>query len=160
MGRNYPDWEEQQYLQHFRVSKDTFWYICQRWGKYFKKQTTHLRLPLPPAKRLAIVLHWLAHGTAILSWQQCTQGKATVVAIAHEGIAILWESLVPEVILFPTGLELDQMMVDFESQCVVPYCGGALDGTFMPIKKPSDFGDTYFCYKRFTAIIVLGCMDS
>ena len=29
----------------------------------------------------------------------------------------------------------------------------------MPIKKPADFGDTYFCYKKFTAIIVLGCVD-
>ena len=26
MGRIYPDWEENQYLQHFRVSKDSFWY--------------------------------------------------------------------------------------------------------------------------------------
>ena len=58
MGRIYPDWEENQYLQHFRVSKDSFWYLCQTYGKYFKKQTTRLRRPLPPPKRLAIVLHW------------------------------------------------------------------------------------------------------
>ena len=36
----------------------------------------------------------------------------------------------------------------------------AIDGTFMPIKKPSDFGDTYYCYKHFTSIIVLGCVDA
>ncbi len=28
------------------------------------------------------------------------------------------------------------------------------------IKKPADFGDTYFCYKKFTAIIVLACVDA
>ena len=30
----------------------------------------------------------------------------------------------------------------------------------MPMKKPSEFGDTYFCYKKFTAIIVLACVDA
>ena len=51
-------------------------------------------------------------------------------------------------------------MLDFESLCGLPCCGGAIDSTFMPIKKPSDFGDTYYCYKHFTAIIVLGCVDA
>ena len=64
MGKVYPDWEEKQYLQHFRVSKDTFWYLCGKYGRYFHKQTTQLRKPLPPAKRLAILLHWLAHGNS------------------------------------------------------------------------------------------------
>ena len=27
MGRKYPDWEDSQYLQHFRISKDTFWFL-------------------------------------------------------------------------------------------------------------------------------------
>ena len=86
--------------------------------------------------------------------------KSTVVAIAHEGIAILRERLVPEVILFPIGRELNQVMVDFEALCGLPCCGGTLDGTFMPIKKPADFGVTYFCYMTFTAIIVLACGDA
>ena len=30
----------------------------------------------------------------------------------------------------------------------------------MAMKKPSDFGDTYFCYKKFIAIIVLACVDA
>ena len=59
-GRIYLDWEDKQYLKHFRVSKDIFWYLCQTYGRYFKKQTTHLRRPLLPSKRLAMVLHWLA----------------------------------------------------------------------------------------------------
>ena len=87
-------------------------------------------------------------------------GKSTVVAVVHQGITIFCEKLVPEVILFPTGPELHQVMVDFESLCGLPCCGGALDGTFMQIKKPQIYGDTYCCYKHFTAIIVLGCVDA
>ena len=48
---------------------------------------------------------------------------------------------------------------DFEELCGLPLCAGALDGTFMKIKKPTEFGDSYFCYKRFIAIIILGCVD-
>ena len=51
-------------------------------------------------------------------------------------------------------------MVDFEALCGLPCCAGALDGIFMPMKNPSEFGDTYFCYKKFTAIIVLACVDA
>ena len=47
--------------------------------------------------------------------------------------------LVPEAIRFPTGSELEQVLVDFEA-CGLPCRGGALDGTFMPIKKPAEYG--------------------
>ncbi len=80
--------------------------------------------------------------------------------MAHQGIDVLRVKLVPEAIRFPTGSELEQVMVDFEALCGLPGCGGALDGTFMPIKKPAEYGDTYFCYKHFNAIIVLGCEDA
>ena len=32
-----------QHLQHFRVSKYTFSYLCQTYGRYFKKQITLLQ---------------------------------------------------------------------------------------------------------------------
>ena len=51
-------------------------------------------------------------------------------------------------------------MGDFEALCGLPCCGGALDGTFMAMNKPSDFGDTYFCHKKFIAMTVLACVDA
>ena len=41
----------------------------------------------------------------------CAIDRSTVALIVHEGVAILWERLVPDVILFPTGQELDRLMV-------------------------------------------------
>ena len=38
MGRKYPDWEDAQYLRHFRMSKDTFWFLSQTYGKYLERQ--------------------------------------------------------------------------------------------------------------------------
>ena len=107
-----------------------------------------------------MVLHWLAQASSFSELAALYAiGKYTVVALANQGIAILRERLVHDVILFPTGPDLEQVMVDFQSLCGLPCCGGALDGTFMAIKTPSDFSDTYYCYKRFPSIIVLGCVD-
>ena len=144
MGRNYPDWEQNCYLQHFRMSKDTFWYLCQTYGKYFEKATTQLQLLLAPAKRMAITLHCLAQASSFSELGAVYAiGKSTVAAVVHESITILRERLVPVVIPFPTGQELEQFKVNFEALCGLPCCGGALDGTFMPIKKPSDSLETH-----------------
>ncbi len=69
-------------------------------------------------------------------------GKSTVISVVRQGINILRERLTPNAILFPMASELKQVMVDFEALCGLLYCAGALDGTFMPIKKPGMFGDT------------------
>ena len=109
MGKIYPGWEQNCYLQQFRMSKDTFWYLCQTYGKYFEKATSHLRQPLVPAKRIAIVLHWLAQASSFSELAAMySVGKSTVATIVHEGVTIHLERLVPEVILFPTGQELDR----------------------------------------------------
>ena len=120
-----------------------------------------MRRPLSPGKRLAIVLHWLAQGSSYSELAALyAVGKSTVVSIVHTLVDELRQRLVPEAIRFPTGQELEQVMVDFEDLCGVPMCAGALDGTFMGIKKPTEYGDTYFCYKKFIAIIVLACVDA
>ena len=160
MGEQFPDYEERQYLQHFRMDKGTFWCVCETYGKLLKKKDTHLRQSISYAKRFAILLHWLAQN---LSFSQLAAlyaiAKSTAIMIVHEGVSNLHQNLVPSSIKFPVGPELDQVICDFEELCGLPLCAGALDGTFMKIKKPTEFGDSYFCYKRFIAIIILGCVD-
>ena len=161
LGEQFPDWEEKQYINHYRMTKGTFWFLCEKYGKLLQKETTRLRKPVPYPKRLAIVIHWASHS---LTFTQLSAlyaiAKSTAIAVVHEGITMLHCELVPESIRLPTGSEFDQVMCDFQSLCGLPLCAGALDGTFMKIRKPTVFGDTYYCYKRYTAIIVLGCVDA
>ena len=83
-----------------------------------------------------MVLHWLAQASSCFELAALYAiGKSTVVALVHQGIAILRERLVHDAILFPTGPELEQVMVDIQSLCGLPCCGGAVDDTFMPIKS-------------------------
>ena len=87
-------------------------------------------------------------------------GKSTVVAVVHGLINELRQRLVPDAIRFPTGQELDHVIVDFEDLCKVPMCAGTLDGMLMGIKKPTEYGDTCYCYNKFISIIVLACVDA
>ena len=55
------------------------------YGKYLEKETTHLRRALPQAKRLAIVLHWLAQASSFAQIAALYAiGKSTVVAVVHQ----------------------------------------------------------------------------
>ena len=85
--------------------------------------------------------------------------KCTSIEIVHERIHILLERLVSDSIKFPSRSKLEQVIVDFESLCSMPMCAGTINGTFMQIKKPTEFGDTYYCYKHTMAIIILRCID-
>ena len=85
--------------------------------------------------------------------------KSTAVKIVHNGVTVLRHNLVSASIKFPNGTELEQAIWNFEALCGLPLCAGVLDGTFMRIKKLTEYGDSYYCYKHFTGIIVLGCVD-
>ena len=125
-----------QAVTHIFVSLPNLWQAFQETNHPFVTSTTTI-------KEFSHFLHWLAHANSNSELATVSVGKSTVVAIAHEGLAILWERLVPEAITFLTGRKQDQVMVYFEALCGLPCCGGALDSSFMPIKKPADFGDTY-----------------
>lgn len=69
--------------------------------------------------------------------------------------------MVPRMIRIPEGEELQQVMTDFEALCNLPCVAGAIDGTFMRITKPPGaYGDTFYCYKKFSAIIILAVVDA
>ena len=138
----------------------TFQFLCQLTERDLELATTQFRAPVPPAKRLAMCLHWLAHGMTFdqLGEQYCT-GASTAHSIVHGAIAVLKASLVPTAIKFPSGTELDNVMAGFRDLAQLPMCAGAIDGTFVHIKKPALWGDNYWCYKNFIAIHMLAVCD-
>ena len=159
--RGFRDWTDDQYKIHFRMDRGAFWRLHDKYGQAPEIMNTHLRLSIPSDKRLAVTLHWLAHG---LSFQQLALlyavGKSTAVEIVHSTIAVLKRDLVPDSIQFPEGHELQQVITDFQHLAGLPQCAGAVDGTFMKIGKPLHHGDSYWCSKKYCAIIILGTLDA
>ena len=61
---------------------------------------------------------------------------------------------------FPTGDAFIECMDGFEKLCGLPMCAGAIDGTFVRIESPTEFGDAYYCYKKYHAILLFACVDA
>ena len=68
----------------FRVSKDTFGYICQLVGPELSRQNTRLRRAIPLAKHVDIVLWRLGTRNSYRTTGiTCRQGKSTVIKICE-----------------------------------------------------------------------------
>ncbi|XP_065191888.1 uncharacterized protein LOC135822976 [Sycon ciliatum] len=160
-ARGFHDWEEAQYKHNFRMGREAFWRLHALVKVPLTKQDTHLRKCVPSCKRLAITLHWFAHAP---SFSQLALlygvGKTTAVHIVHETAAVFKAALVAKSVAFPEGAELNRVMIDFQDLCGLPYCAGAIDGTFMEIEKPVAHGDVYWCYKKYPSIMILGTVDA
>lgn len=161
VGRRFADWEDDRYMEHFRVSKEAFFRLHRKYGRLLERQVTRLRNPVPSDKRLAITLHYLSHGGTFAQLGLLfSVGRSTAAAVVHSTIKVFCEHMVDDSIMFPDGAELDQVIHDFEALACLPQCAGAVDGTFIRIKKPDVYGDSYWCYKNHIAILLLAAVDA
>lgn len=60
----------------------------------------------------------------------------------------------------PTGEELDQNILEFETKWGFPQFVGAIDGSHIPIKAPTDFHTDYYNRKGWYSVILQAVVDS
>eukprot|EP00117_Sycon_ciliatum_P000332 scpid75938/ scgid6440/ len=156
-----PGWWKNAWISNFRMEQCTLLFLVQRYGNLLERQRTHLRRTIPGCKRLAIALYFLAQGETYAEVAALFQvGQSTVTSIVHQVVTTLVGPLSAHTILFPTGRQLNRTMRRFEELCGLPMCCGAVDGTFQQIVKPDEYGDAYWCYKGYSAILLLARVDS
>ena len=121
-----------------------------------------MRETLPPAKRLAITMHFLAKGNTYSDTADLFGTSAsTVNGILHETISVLKAHFFSRSIKWPEAEELEQVMVDFQNLVGMPQVGGAIDGCFIPLFQPTGiYKDKYWCYKGIYAINLLAVCDA
>ena len=74
-----------EWLENFRLSKDTFDYLCTQLTPHFQYQDTHLRKPISVKKRVAITLWTLASSAKYRTVNHLFGvGRSTVCEIVHE----------------------------------------------------------------------------
>ncbi len=124
--------------------------------------------PRPPPRpricarhRFAITLYWLASGAIYrVVGDAFSVSTPAVCKILHETIPILNAKLCNRFITFPTGAKLTSVVNAHELMGGLPMCAGAIDGTFVEMKKPTgEHNHVWWCYKNKIGILVLAVVD-
>ncbi|KAG6939890.1 hypothetical protein G0U57_020772, partial [Chelydra serpentina] len=149
-------WDESQWLRNFRMRKGTFLELCELLSPALKRQDTRMRAALTIQKGVAIALWKLATPDSYRSVaNQFGVGKSTVgvavMQVAHAIVDLLLSKVVT--------LGDVQVIIDGFSAMGFPNCGGAIDGTHIPILGPDHQGSQYINQKGYFSMVLQALVD-
>ncbi|XP_065892383.1 uncharacterized protein [Dysidea avara] len=151
----------QDWLENFRMSKETFLYICRRLSGVLIRQDTVMRRSISVQQRVAITLWCLATPAEYRTISHLFGvARSSVCEIVHETCNAIVDVLLKEYIKFPTGRDLDQTVNLFKSKWGVPQCFGAVDGCHVPISVPCENHTEYYNRKGWYSMLIQGLADA
>uniref|UniRef100_A0A8C3SEK4 Putative nuclease HARBI1 n=1 Tax=Chelydra serpentina TaxID=8475 RepID=A0A8C3SEK4_CHESE len=140
----------------FRMRKGTFMELCELLSPALKHQNTKMRAALTVEKRMGIALWKLAMPDSYRSVaNQFRVGKSTVGAVVMQVAKAITELLVPRVVTLGNV----QVIVDGFAAMGFPNCGGAIDGTHIPILAPDHQASEYINRKGYFSIVLQALVD-
>ena len=143
------------WLQNFRMSQETFLFICNEL-RSLEKHDTDMRKAIPLQQRIAIALWFLSTNSDYRTIGHLFGvSKATVCIVTKEVCSLIVDTLLPKYIRIPNGDSLKQVVEDKG----FPQCVGAVDGSHIPIVSPHDCLADYFNRKGFHSIILQGVVN-
>ena len=161
-------WEEivcdmftvQDWIENFRVSRETFLYICAQLQHKIVKHNTRFRQAISVQKRVAITLWVLATPCKYRSVAHLFGlARCTVCCIVHDTCKAIVKLLLPNYIRFPTGDRLNEVVQGFLSKWGIPQCAGSIDGSHIPVRPPSLNHTDYYNRKGWYSVLVQAVVD-
>ncbi|XP_077186774.1 uncharacterized protein LOC143834080 [Paroedura picta] len=123
-------WGPSQWLQSFRMTKDTFLELCEKLRPELQRQTTTMRAPLSVEKRVGIALWKLATTECYRSVaNHFGVGRSTVGEVFIEVCLAIEKLLFKEVV----ALEDPKEVMEGFAEMGFPNCVGVVDKTHIPI---------------------------
>ena len=137
-------WEEMlhsltdsQWREHFRMTRTTFVWLCNKLRPYISRQDTRLRKCVEVEKRVALTLWRLATNVEFRTIGTVFGvARSTACQIVHDTINAIVNVLQEQFLSFPSGDRLQEIIDGFELRWGFPQTAGAIDGTHIPIMAP------------------------
>ncbi|RZB55350.1 protein ALP1-like [Glycine soja] len=147
---NSPDFPEEEFRRHFRMSKATFDMICQHLDSAVTKKNTMLREAIPVRQRVAVCIWRLATGDPLREVsKRFGLGISTCHKLVLEVCSAIKSVLMPKFLHWPNEAEMKPITEKFESLSGIPNVGGSMYTTHIPIIAPKSNVNAYF-NKRHT----------
>ena len=127
----------EDWLANFRMSRDTYVYLCEQLRSSITKHDTTMRKAITVEKRVALTLWFLATGVDYRTVSHLFGvSKSSVCVVTKQVCSAIVTCLLPKYIHIPSGSALTENVEAFKTQYGFPQCVGAVDGSHIPIVSP------------------------
>ncbi|XP_068608239.1 uncharacterized protein [Brachionichthys hirsutus] len=138
------EFQPSDWLDRFRMSQETFLYLCEKLRPRLARQDTSFRLALPVEKRVAVALWRLASNVEYRTISSLFGvGKSTVCRCVRDMCHAIVSLLSATYLRSPSEQELDESARLFRSHWGFPHCVAAMTTLHTAIITPSDNASDY-----------------
>ena len=160
IGEDVPDW---CWKKNFRMSKECFLELADELRPFLAPNPhSPNRRALSTEKRLAITLYYLKDTGSLwmtanaFGIHQCTASKHI-----HSVCEAIDMILGPKYLHLPRNTEeMRRKVSEFEIKFGMTQAYGCIDGTHIPLKRPPQNSQDYFCYKQYFSLNIQAICDS
>lgn len=118
-------------------------------------------MPVPVDKQIAVTIWHLATNIEYRTIAALFGiGISTVCTIVCNTTRAITQHLLPQYVQMPSRGRLREILQEFETLWGFPQVVAALDGTHIPILKPTECPSDYYNRKGFYSILIQGVVDS
>ena len=150
-----------EWRENFRMTGNTFMTLTEPLRPVLEKKTIAMREPISVEAQLAITLYYLSdEGRFRKVANSFVVGKSSVSIIIRDVCLVLAKYVGPRYIKLPQKVEeVEYLSNSFYRLYGFPQCIGAIDGTHIPIKQPSENGSDFINRKDFHSLNVQAVCD-
>jgi hypothetical protein len=133
---------------------------CIELESHLKPNESFVRAPVEVKKQVDIPIYFLGS-----SAEYRTIGNffgvstSTVCKVVHMVCETIAENRLEKCVSFPTGINFKHVIQGYEGIWGFPNCGGAIDGSHIPIKAPENSHGDYLNRKSWHSLILQGVCD-
>lgn len=151
----------EEWRENFRMSRRSFYSLCEKLSPYIEGETTRMRDPIEVDRQVALTLYYLSdEGRMRKTANTFGLSRASMSVVVRKVCKAISEQLGPQLIKLPkTEAEVMEKVNLFSTRYDFPQCLGAVDGTHVEIKQPSDNATDYINRKSRFTINVQACCD-
>lgn len=138
------EFQPSDWLDKFRMSRETFFYLCDKLRPRLARQDTSFRLALPVEKRVAVALWRLASNVEYRTISTLFGvGKSTVCRCVRDMCHAIVALLSATYLHSPSEQELEDSAQHFLSRWGFPHCVAAITTLHTAIITPSNNASDY-----------------
>ena len=151
----------EEWRDNFRMSRASFFSLCDTLRPFVQQQSTRMRSPVEVERQVALTLYYLADkGRMRKTANAFGLSRSTVSNVVRKVCHAICEHMGPLLIRLPkTEQEVKEKTKKFFEVWQFPQCLGAVDGTHIDIKQPSDNASDYINRKGWFSLNVQACCD-